>query len=342
MSNSAFSLPRIAVSAGDPAGIGPEVVAAALHTPEVRRAARWTVYGSHEMLCRAAESRGLTPDWWRAPPGAPLEHTEGRDVVVVDQPHPDIRTGQDSAATGEAGFRAVESAIAAARDAQAPAAAVVTAPISKNAWHLAGRRSFPGHTELLASRFRAKRTVMAFESPVMRVALATSHLPLMELRNALTIGRVFDTIDLAHGFCRALGVREPRVAVCGLNPHAGEQGLLGDEDQRLIAPAIRAAVEQGISASGPFPADTVFRAARLDGRPSFDIVVAMYHDQGLIPVKLLAFESAVNVTLGLGVWRTSPDHGTAYDIAGRGRADPSSMIAAMRLAAKLAGTPSPT
>jgi 4-hydroxythreonine-4-phosphate dehydrogenase len=218
--------------------------------------------------------------------------------------------------------------------------AVVTGPISKESWALAGFK-WPGHTELLAFRTKAKRHAMMFDSPRLRVALATAHLPLMDVRNVLTIGRVYDPIDLGHEFCRQLGIAKPRIAVCGLNPHAGENGMFGDEDTRIIRPAIDAARRIGIDAHGPFPADTIFiRAAAGD----WDLVVAMYHDQGLIPVKLLGWDKAVNVTVGLPIVRTSPDHGTAFDIAGQGKASEGSMKAAIELAVRLSlgpGVPSP-
>ena len=192
---------------------------------------------------------------------------------------------------------------------------------------------WPGHTELLTHRTRSKRQAMAFVSPRLRVVLATAHVPLMDVKNVLTIGRVHESIELGHDLCRRLGIQRPRIAVCGLNPHAGENGILGDEDQRVIAPAIDVAVQQGIKATGPHPADTIFIGAA-EGR--FDLVVAMYHDQGLIPVKLLGWDRAVNVTLGLPIIRTSPDHGTAFDIAGRSKADAGSMVAAIDLALDLA------
>jgi 4-hydroxythreonine-4-phosphate dehydrogenase len=176
---------------------------------------------------------------------------------------------------------------------------------------------------------------MMFVSPRLRVVLATIHIALMDLRNELTIGRIFDAIDLGAEGCRKLGIARPRVAVCGVNPHAGEGGLFGDEEARLIEPAIRLAAEAGIEATGPWPADTVYNAA-LEGR--HDLVVAMYHDQGLIPVKLLDRDAAVNATIGLPVPRTSPDHGTAFDIAGRGVADPGSFRAAVDLAIRMCGT----
>jgi 4-hydroxythreonine-4-phosphate dehydrogenase len=177
---------------------------------------------------------------------------------------------------------------------------------------------------------------MLFESPRLRVALATAHVGLMEIRDLLTIGRVFDPIELGAAHCRRLGIDRPRVAVCGLNPHAGERGLFGDEEKRVIAPAIDMARSAGIDAHGPFPGDTIFIDAAAG---KWDLVVAMYHDQGLIPVKLLGFDRAVNVTVGLPIVRTSPDHGTAFGIANRNAASPNSMKAAIELAARLARQP---
>jgi len=174
---------------------------------------------------------------------------------------------------------------------------------------------------------------MMFNSPKLNVALATIHIPLNDIQSTMTIGKIYDPIDLGYQACLAMGIEQPRIAVCGLNPHAGEHGLFGDEEQRLIEPAIQAAREHGIDARGPFPGDTVFLDA-IKGR--YDLVVAMYHDQGLIPIKLLAFDEAVNVTLGLPIIRTSPDHGTAFDIVGQNRANPDSLKAAIRLAAKMA------
>jgi 4-hydroxythreonine-4-phosphate dehydrogenase len=215
---------------------------------------------------------------------------------------------------------------------------MVTGPISKHAWHLAGplagRGRFPGHTEMLQSRYHAKRVVMMFRAPKFCVSLATAHVPLMDVRDVMTIGRVYDAIDLGAEGCRRLGIAEPRIAVCGLNPHAGEAGLMGDEESRLIEPAIQVAVEQGLRVRGPFPGDTIFGRA-LAGE--FDLVVAMYHDQGLIPVKLLDRDASVNITMGLPTVRTSPDHGTAFDIAGKGRAEAGSMIAAIDTAVRMVG-----
>jgi 4-hydroxythreonine-4-phosphate dehydrogenase len=240
--------------------------------------------------------------------------------------------------------------------------AVVTAPICKESWKLAGFERWPGHTELLAEKTKARRYAMMFAAPPpraetrntkheiqnaegaapplvakhkgLRVVLCTIHEALFELRNSFKIGTVYDPIDLAH---RALvdwfGIEKPRIAVCGLNPHAGENGQFGDEEKRIIEPAIMMARQHGIDATGPFAADTVFIKA-VQGQ--YDLVVAMYHDQGLIPVKLLDFSGSVNLTLGLPIVRTSPDHGTAFDIVGKNKADAGSMKSAIRMAVEIA------
>jgi len=217
--------------------------------------------------------------------------------------------------------------------------AICTGPIHKTSWSLAGCR-FAGHTEKLADAFHAKRVTMAFVGGGLRVALASAHIGLFELRNHFTIGMVFQPIDQLHdALLKWFGIPRPRIAVAGLNPHAGEDGLFGDEERRVIEPAMQMARNVGIDVEGPFPPDTLFldhRRARYDG------FVCMYHDQGLIPVKLLAFDRAVNVTLGLPTIRTSVDHGTAFDIAGTNQADPGSMREAVRLACRLSAIASAT
>jgi len=337
--------PTIAVSMGDPLGIGPEVIVKALADPALRRSARFVVRGLAEPMHYAADMAEIEPYWWRVQHDSDLvRDAMGHSVVVLDYdeltipgaPGFGVEGPRPTRAGGHASFVWVEHAIEdCKRGAGDPlrADAICTAPISKAAWSMAGRGKYPGHTELLATRFGARRHAMMFIGPRLRVALATAHIPLNDIRNALTIGRVFDPIDLGAEACRMLGVDRPRIAVCGLNPHAGEGGLLGDEETRLIEPAIRLAQDAGIDARGPFPADTIFHKA-LDGK--FDLVVAMYHDQGLIPVKLLEWRDSVNLTAGLPVARTSPDHGTAHDIAGRNKADASSMKAALELAVKMA------
>jgi 4-hydroxythreonine-4-phosphate dehydrogenase len=285
-------LPRVAITAGDPAGIGPEVAERAAADPSVAEVCEPIIYGPPE---------GVT-----FPPGV-LSADAGR-------------------AAYDAVVRATTDALRGAVD------AIVTAPVSKQAFRLAGL-PWAGHTDLLAHLTGAPRVAMMFYSDALRVTLATVHLPLAEVPRALTGSTLEATIDLTARALPRFGIARARLAVAGLNPHAGEHGLFGREDEEIIRPAVAASRGRGIDVSGPFPADTVFVRA-LGGE--FDAVVACYHDQGLIPVKLVAFGQAVNVTLGLPIVRTSVDHGTAFDIAGRGVADPGSMIAAVKLAARLA------
>lgn len=337
--------PLISVSLGDPGGIGPEVVVAALRDRAVAAQARYAIHGSSSAMLAAADAMKVEPFWWRVDARRDdlAESARGHDVVLYDadpglhaEGIPSEFERRSTKLGGGLSFRWVEAAIAdAKRDANDPrrADAVVTAPISKEAWSLAGRGKWPGHTELFASRFRASRHAMMFVGDRLRVVLATVHVPLMDVRNELTIGAVHTAIDLGNDACLRLGYKKPRIAVAGLNPHAGEGGLMGDEETRIIQPAIEHARGHGVDVSGPFPGDTIFNAA-VAGR--YDLVVAMYHDQGLIPVKLLERDLAVNTTLGLPVPRTSPDHGTAFDIAGTGKADPGSMVSALRLAGRLA------
>jgi 4-hydroxythreonine-4-phosphate dehydrogenase len=213
--------------------------------------------------------------------------------------------------------------------------AVVTGPINKRSWKLAGA-GWPGHTEMFAARCKSARKVMMFVAGPLKVALATIHEALFEVRHKFTIGCVFEPIDLLDTALKEyFDIESPRIGVAGLNPHAGEGGQFGDEEQRIISPAILLAQEQGINCCGPFPADTLFLRA---AHGEFDGVVAMYHDQGMIPVKLLAFEDAVNITIGLPIIRTSPAHGTAFDIAGKNSATAASMKSAIRIAIEMAAT----
>jgi 4-hydroxythreonine-4-phosphate dehydrogenase len=328
----------VAVTVGDPGGIGPEVVVKALADRRLRAKAAFRVYGPVAALAAAARAARIKPSWSVIGPDDPRPPAATGRVTVLNYPAPDSRFAPEPTALGGAlSFRCVSDAIA---DAQRPpddsrhVAAIVTGPISKEAWGLAGHAQFPGHTELLAARCNlARRAGMMFVSPRLRVILATTHVALSRVPGMLTAARIVETIEMGAAACRALGVAQPRIAVCGLNPHAGEGGLLGDEDGRVIEPAIREAADSGIDARGPFPADTVFNAAVRGG---FDLVVAMYHDQGLIPVKLLDRDRAVNLTVGLPIIRTSPDHGTAFDIAGTSKAEAGSMKAAIELAVRLA------
>jgi 4-hydroxythreonine-4-phosphate dehydrogenase len=326
--------PTLAISMGDPAGIGAEVIVKALVDPTLRRRARFIIYGMNEMLAYAADLAEHDVFWWRDQYNGRLRGYP-HDVVVVDYDQYSLlghAVRAPSKTGGEASMRFCLDAIEAARTGIADA--VVTAPIAKESWKLAGYH-YPGHTELLAHATGARRYNMAFVGGPLRVVLATVHVPLNGLWGRLNIGAVFQPIELMHqALVDWFGIAKPRLAVCGLNPHASENGQFGDEEERIISPAIFMARQQGIDATGPYPPDTIFLKAR-DG--AFDAVVAMYHDQGLIPVKLLAFDQAVNVTLGLPIIRTSPDHGTAFDIMGRNRANPGSMRAALDLAIHLAG-----
>jgi 4-hydroxythreonine-4-phosphate dehydrogenase len=284
--------PRIAITSGDPAGIGPEIAQKAADDPRVRDACEPVVYGP--------------------PPGARFT------------------LGELSADAGKAAYDTLCSAV---KDAQAGVvAAVATAPVNKLAFARAGL-PWKGHTDLLAHLTGSSRVAMMFWSEPLKVVLATIHIPLASVPGALTRELVDEIIDLSSRELPRFGIAQPRLAVAGLNPHAGEDGLLGEEERTVLRPAIEAAQKRGLQVDGPFPGDTVFGRAV---RGEFDAVIACYHDQGLIPVKLLAFGRAVNVTLGLPIIRTSVDHGTAFDIAGKNVADPSSMIEATLLAARLA------
>ncbi|MEM6506221.1 MAG: 4-hydroxythreonine-4-phosphate dehydrogenase PdxA [Planctomycetota bacterium] len=331
--------PVIGITMGDPAGIGAEVIVKALADPALRSQARFVVYGMNELLAYAADLAEIEPYWHRLQHDAErAEHALVHEVVCLDYDeysmlgssvHKPTRQG------GQFSRRFIDDALAAAQrpiDA-AGIDAIVTAPISKTSWAMAGFDRWPGHTEYFQSKTRAKRVAMMFHAKEINTVLATIHIPLMDIRNQLTIGRVFDAIDLGHDAMQQLGIASPRIAVCGLNPHAGEDGLFGDEETRLIRPAIEVANKAGIDARGPFPADTLFTPDKL---AKYDLFVAMYHDQGLIPVKMLAFDSAVNTTLGLPIIRTSPDHGTAFELVGKNKADAGSMKCAIQLAIRQA------
>ena len=322
----------IGVTMGDPAGIGPEVVVKALAEPVIRRAAKFIVFGMNEQLYYAADRAEIEPFWGR----------HQHEKISRDYPHKVVVADYDeysvppwvkgpSVVGGEASVRFCLDAIDAARCGIIDA--VVTAPISKTSWKLAGV-DWPGHTEMLAARCKSPRAVMMFTAGPLKVALATIHEALFEVRHKFTIGCVFEPIDLLNDALKDyFDIPKPRIGVAALNPHAGEAGQFGDEEQRIISPAILLAQEQGINCTGPFAADTLFLRA---AQGEFDAVVAMYHDQGMIPVKLLAFEEAVNITLGIPIIRTSPAHGTAFDIAGRNSASPSGMKSAISAAIEMA------
>jgi 4-hydroxythreonine-4-phosphate dehydrogenase len=320
--------PRLAITMGDPAGIGPEIVAGALAGPDLGATIR--VIGDEARLRDAAQRVGVA---LAIQVVSDVDESIRDGAVAVHQIGElpaDLPYGQVSAAAGAASFAYLEHAIALARAGHVDA--IVTAPIHKEAWHLAGI-DYPDHTETLAHLTGAPRHAMMLATDELRTVLVTTHVSLAKALTLITTDRVLKAIELAHEEMRAQGIRNPRVAVAGVNPHAGEGGMFGDEEITAIAPAVDAARAKGIDATGPHPPDTVFMRARAG---EFDIVIAQYHDQGLIPVKLLGIDDGVNATLGLPFVRTSVDHGTAFDIAGKGIADPESMITAVLLAARLA------
>jgi 4-hydroxythreonine-4-phosphate dehydrogenase len=330
------SIKPLLVTLGDAAGIGPEIIVKAFLQGALADA---VVIGDLAVLRRAGApmtARIERPaDWAEVPPGClPVIEPAGLPPGLATLP-----TGQVSATAGAAAACCIEAAV---RWVQAgEGAAVVTAPIHKEALAAAGV-PYPGHTEMLQALATPAGAApapvrMMLANPELRVVLVTIHVSLRRALELLDFEAVLSTLRIAHAAARGWGQAAPHIAVAGLNPHAGEGGLFGDEEQRFIGPAVQAARAEGIDAHGPFAPDTVFMRAR---RGEFDLVVAMTHDHGLIPVKYLGVEQGVNVTLGLPFVRTSPDHGTAFDIAGRGLADPASLVAALAMARALA-QPSP-
>lgn len=315
----------LAVTMGDPAGIGPEIAVRA-----VLDGAEAVLLGQPAALERARDlvAPGVAIEVLSEVPEAPARPGVLR-LLPVCADLPLAPYGRVSADAGRAASEAILSGIRLAREGRV--AGIVTAPIHKEALSAAGV-PFPGHTEMLAHHGGAGRVAMMLANDELRVVLVTIHVALRDAIDAADFDAQMSAIRLAEEGARAFGIARPRVAVAGLNPHAGEGGLFGREEIEIIAPAIAAAREEGIEASGPWPGDTVFMQARA-GR--FDVVVAQYHDQGLIPVKYLGLEKGVNVTLGLPFVRTSPDHGTAFDIAGQGVASAESMQTALRMAVRL-------
>ena len=340
----------LAITMGDPAGIGPEIIVRALLAqPEWMR--QCVVVGDVGVMRRAAalvRSAGVSAlpicevsDW------TDLALVPPRCIAVLQEGPPleSLVWGQVSAQAGAiAGLCVLRAADAALRG---KVGGMVTAPLHKEALHAAGAPfdAFPGHTEMLqatAAAFAQTATLpvrMMLANDELRTVLVSIHVSLRTAIDAVTYENVLETLLITHAALKRLLGRNPNIAVAGLNPHAGEGGLFGEEELTVISPAIRSARNQGVHAQGPFPPDTIFMRARntLSKPSDFDVVVAMYHDQGLIPVKYLGVEQGVNVTLGLPFVRTSPDHGTAFDIAGTGRASPDSLIAAIRMARQLAG-----
>lgn len=324
----------IGITMGDAAGIGPEIIVKALADRSIYEACKPVVIGDRTVLdemvgivksdvrIRTIESLGQA----RYEAGL----VDCLDFRLLSR---GVIFGELSAEAGDAAYRYLEKAIELAQAGSIDA--ICTAPLNKMALHLAGH-DYPGHTEILAELSGSQNFAMMFVSPRLKVLLVTIHVGLIEAIRAIEPGRVYRTISLAHGALVRMGCDRPRIAVCGLNPHAGEDGLFGHrEEEERIVPAIDRAVGEGLEVSGPYPADTIFYRAL---RGEFDVVVAMYHDQGLIPVKTLGIDSAVNITLGLPFIRTSVDHGTAFDIAGKGIADETNMRTAILQAATMVNT----
>lgn len=328
--------PIVAVTMGDPAGVGPEIILKALAHPAVKKTCRPLILGDRGVLERARVKGRNFPKLiclGQDQTGKTMVNDSGGFSVwpLSSLAAKDSRPGSPSRAGGDAAYRYICEAAQLALSKSVDA--IATAPISKSILQLAGHY-YPGHTELLAELSRTPECRMMLIGKKLRVVLVTGHIGFSKVSRALTPKGVRTTLQLAdRGLREFFGLRHPRIAVAALNPHGGEEGIFGDEEKRVIVPALRSAKLDGINADGPFPADSLFyRAARGD----YDAVVCMYHDQGLIPLKLHHFFGGVALTLGPPFIRTSVDHGTAYDIAGKNRADPTSMIEAIVLAARLA------
>lgn len=319
---------KIAITMGEPWGIGPEVIVRALQSGKISRSIVPVVIGNVHVMWETVRMTGLP--------------VRVRKITDLSNPAPeqglinvlDIRsdlalTKGPSESSGIAVVKYIEKAVELALDKQV--SAIVTGPISKESLKLAGAQ-WPGHTEMLAEFTRTKEYAMMFAGRKLKVMLCTIHIPLKDVPKKITERLVLRTIRLARTGIKMLGTREPRIAVAGLNPHAGEAGIMGQEETNALIPAIEKSRQEGIDATGPYPPDVIFHKAL---KKEFDMIVCMYHDQGLIPFKMLEFEKGVNVTVGLPFIRTSPDHGTAFDIAWQNKADPSSMIEAIKLAGRM-------
>ena len=327
-------LPRIAITMGDPAGVGPELCCQLLNSPAVLDVCVPIIFGNAHLLQMAAERCGHSYSATTIDSKSPAALLEMEAPAVFDLGGTDIENfepGKISKATGADSFAFIQAAIDATRAGQV--AGVATGPINKAAWKLAGI-DYPGHTELFAERFETEEFCMMMTSPAFSCALVTTHVGYYEVPQVLTADLIHEVIELTEAALTRILGRKPKLVALGLNPHAGEGGLFGNnEEENLIMPAIQQAIAAGIDIEGPIPPDTGFLPWR---REQTDGYICMYHDQGLIPFKAFNFDSGVNVTLGLPMVRTSVDHGTALDIAWQGKADVSSFISAVKLAASLA------
>ncbi len=320
---------KIAITMGDHGGIGPEVIVKALSFQDIRNCCHPVVIGDAEIIMEALKLSDL-PLKVRNLNGISESEPGTGSIDVLDiRPHSSFEKGGPSKSAGESAVKYIKKAVKLVLKKHADA--IVTAPLSKESLRMAGF-SWPGHTELIADLTKTENFAMMFVSNKLKIILGTIHIPIKDVPKKINERVILNTIKLAAKASVMCGIRSPRIAVAGLNPHAGESGIMGDEEIKAITPAINEAKAQGIEVSGPHPPDVVFYKT-LKGE--FDMVVCMYHDQGLIPFKMLAFDTGVNVTVGLPFIRTSPDHGTAFDIAWQNKADPASMVEAIKLAAKM-------
>ena len=325
--------PLIVITMGDPAGIGPEIIAKVMESGEIDHLCRPVVVGDAGVMRKVVAEMQLAVTVHSIASLSDEAETVKTGMVVFDLKNVDLskhKWGRPNVASGRSSVEYIKKAVDLCLKGEA--AAIATAPINKEMINAAGHH-YAGHTELLADITGSKEYGMMFVGGGLRIILATIHLALKDVARAITRGTVLKSLRLANKAMKYFGIEIPRIGVAALNPHAGEGGLFGNEEWDEILPAVIMAREEGIHASDPIPADTLFYKARNN---YYDIVVAMYHDQGLAPLKMLAFGNAVNVTVGLPIIRTSVDHGTAYDIAGKGCADPTSLLEAVKLAASMA------
>lgn len=325
--------PIIAITMGDPAGIGPEIIIKALSLAEISRICRPIVIGDARVMKNAMQNSKSSPVVLNVVKRVDAGNYQTGIVNILDMDNVEsskLKMGKISVEAGRAAIKYIERAIDLAMEKKVDA--IATAPINKEAIHKAGYK-FDGHTELLAKRTGASNYAMMFLSDSIRIMLVTTHMALSQVSKELDKKKILATIKLADKELTELLGKRPKIGVAGLNPHAGENGIFGSEEEKIIAPAVEEAKKLGINVKGPISADAIFYLANIG---MFDIVIAMYHDQGLIPLKLLSFNKSVNVTIGLPIIRTSVDHGTGFDIAGKGWANPSSMIQAIKVAAMMA------
>ncbi|WP_043930248.1 4-hydroxythreonine-4-phosphate dehydrogenase PdxA [Bacillus sp. EB01] len=326
--------PVIGITLGDAAGIGPEIIVKALHHEEVYQNCRPIVIGDAKILERVKPIVEATAAIHAIKDPSEAKFTYGTiDVIDMDILPEDLPYGAVSSQAGDAAFKYIEKAVELAKDKKIDS--ICTAPLNKEALHKGGHM-YPGHTEILADLTETEDFSMMLTTPNLKVIHLTTHMGLIDAINSINPERTYKVVKLAHETLSKAGFDNPRIAVCGINPHAGENGLFGyGEEEEKLQPGIERAKAEGINVTGPLPADTLFFRA---GRGDFDMVVACYHDQGHAPIKVMGIESGVNITVGLkgGIIRTSVDHGTAFDIAGKNIADEQSMLAAINSAIELA------